>query len=404
MVYHLKRILIILACLTGTISSAAQVIPGAARAEIVIPLLKGKRIGIVANDASVIPLMVNGSDTAMPALINTVKFFSDSGIRVVKIFSPEHGFGVTVEAGGVVADGVDPVTGIPVVSLYGAHKKPTPMQLDGLDAMVFDIQDVGVRFYTYISTLTFLMEACAQKGLPLIVLDRPNPNGFYVDGPVMKSGYTSFVGMHPVPVVYGMTIGEYALMVNGEKWLSGKVTCDLTVIPVAGYTHQTRMKFLKPPSPNLPDSNAIYLYPSLCFFEGTIMSVGRGTDFPFEVFGHPAFPDTTFSFFPVSVQGKAAHPPYEGTRCRGADLRDYYKINPGSMGRIHLGWLIRAYELMKGEGNFFNDYFDKLAGSDALRKSIIRGKNETEIRRSWKADLLRFKKIRSRYLLYADQD
>ena len=404
MVYHLKRFLIILACLTGTISSAAQVIPGAARAEIVIPLLKGKRIGIVANDASVIPLMVNGSDTAMPALINTVKFFSDSGIRVVKIFSPEHGFGVTVEAGGVVADGVDPVTGIPVVSLYGAHKKPTPMQLDGLDAMVFDIQDVGVRFYTYISTLTFLMEACAQKGLPLIVLDRPNPNGFYVDGPVLKPEYASFVGLHPVPVVYGMTIGEYARMVNGEQWLSGKITCDLTVVPLSGYTRQTRMKFLAPPSPNLPDSNALYLYPSLCFFEGTIMSVGRGTPFPFEVFGHPDFPDTTYAFTPVSIPGKALHPPFEGMTCRGIDLRDFYTLNPGCLGHINLCWLITAYELMNRKEDFFNNYFDKLAGSDALRKNILRRKNEEEIRRSWKADLLKFKKIRSRYLLYGDQD
>lgn len=404
MVYHLSRFLIILACLTGASSTVSQVIPAAARTEIVIPLLKGKRIGIVANDASVIPVAVNGSDSATPALINTVKFFLDSGIRLVKIFSPEHGFGVTVEAGGVVADGSDTINDIPVVSLYGANKKPTPEQLDDLDAMVFDIQDVGVRFYTYISTLTYLMEACAQQGLPLIVLDRPNPNGFFVDGPVLKPGYTSFVGMHPVPVVYGMTIGEYALMVNGEKWLSDKVTCDLTVIPVAGYTHQTRIKFLKAPSPNLPDNNAIYLYPSLCLFEGTIMSVGRGTPFPFEVFGHPGFPDTTFSFIPVSMPGKAAHPPFEGIRCRGTDLREYYKTNPGSMGRIHLDWLIHAYGLMKGEEKFFTDYFDKLAGSDALRKSIIRGKNEKEIRRSWKADLLRFKKIRSGYLLYADQD
>lgn len=404
MVCHPTRFLILITCLILSFSMAAQVIPGAARTEIVIPLLKGKRIGVVANHASVISVERSRSDSSRQILVNTVKFLSDSGLRVVKIFSPEHGFTVSAEAGEVVTDGADPVTGIPVISLYGENKKPGGRQLDDIDVMVFDIQDVGVRFYTYISTLTYIMEACAQKGLPLIVLDRPNPNGFYVDGPVLKPEYASFVGLHPIPVVYGMTIGEYARMVNGEQWLSGKITCDLTVVPLSGYTRQTRMKFLAPPSPNLSDSNALYLYPSLCFFEGTIMSVGRGTPFPFEVFGHPDFPDTTFAFTPVSIPGKALHPPFEGMTCRGIDLRDFYELNPGCLGGINLCWLITAYERMKRKEEFFNNYFDKLAGSDALRKNILRGKNEEEIRRSWKADLLKFKKIRSRYLLYGDQD
>ena len=272
--------------------------------------------------------------------------------------------------------------------------------LKSLDLILFDIQDVGVRFFTYISTLSYMMEACAENNIPLIVLDRPNPNGFYIDGPVLEKQYGSFVGMHSVPVVYGMTIGEYARMVNGEGWLKNKVKCDLRVIPLANYLHQTRCVLSVKPSPNLPNQTAINLYPSLCLFEGTKISIGRGTTFPFQVYGHPELNYGTFAFTPVSIPGVSLHPPLEGRKCRGEDLRNYYSLNPNDSGRIILGWIIQAYRNWDDKKNFFTDYFNKLAGNASLREQIIQGKSEKEIRQSWKPGIEKFKKIRAKYLLY----
>jgi uncharacterized protein YbbC (DUF1343 family) len=366
----------------------AQINPGADQADLYYPLLKGKQIGVVANQAS----LTGG--------VNIVDALVQQEIRVIRIFSPEHGFRMSAEAGQIIGNGVDSVTGIEVVSLYGARKKPVPGDMEHLDLVLFDIQDVGVRFYTYISTLSYVMEACAEAGVPLVVLDRPNPNGFYIDGPVLEKRFSSFVGLHPVPVVYGMTIGEYATMVNGEGWLKNGVKCNLHVIPVKNYTHQDRCVLPAKPSPNLPNEDAILLYPSLCFFEGTYVSVGRGTPFPFQVYGHPGLKYGKFIFTPAGIPGVSAHPPLEGERCFGEDLRGYYMKNPGESGKITLTWLLKSYKSWKVKNTFFTDYFEKLAGNSILRQQITQGKSEKEIRQSWQAGIEKFKKIRKKYLLY----
>jgi len=368
--------------------SEAQVVVGAARTELYYPLLKGKQIAVIANKSSVV------------AEINTVDALVHDGIQISRIFSPEHGFRMNAEAGESVGNQVDSLTGIEVVSLYGKHSKPSANDLAGINLVLFDLQDVGVRFYTYISTLTYVMEACAENEIPLVVLDRPNPNGSYIDGPVLEKQFTSFVGLHPVPVVYGMTIGEYALMVNGEGWLSNGVKCHLQVIPLMGYTHQTMYDLPVRPSPNLPNSNAVYLYPSLCLFEGTAISVGRGTPYPFEVFGCPEMKDMAFTFTPVSIPGVSVHPPYEGVLCHGADLRGYSTKNPGGPKKINLEWLIEACRDWQGNPGFFNGYFNKLAGNAKLQQQIISGKTEKEIRESWKPAIEKFRKTRGKYLLY----
>ncbi len=363
----------------------------AERTSLYIPLLKNKNIAIVANVAST----VNG--------INIVDTLLGCGLQIRKIFSPEHGFRQYAEAGQSLKNFTDSLTGLPVVSLYGKKKKPDSLDMKGVDIIVFDLQDAGVRFFTYISTLTFVMESCAENHVPLIVLDRANPNIFYIDGPMMDSAHQSFVGLHPVPVVYGMTIGEYAMMVNGEKWLKDGLVCDLKVIPLENYTHQTRMtKLAGPPSPNLPNLNAVYLYPSLCFFEGTSVSVGRGTDYPFEVFGHPAMKGFSFSFTPLPKKGFALNPPLNGQTCLGLDLRQFYNAHPKLLGRINLLWMFMAYRDMGSIPEFFNDYFDKLAGNGILRKQIIEGNSEMDIRKSWKPGLDAFKKIRIKYLMYPE--
>jgi uncharacterized protein YbbC (DUF1343 family) len=375
---------------------SAQVKTGADQHELYYPMLKGKRIGIVANNASMI-----GDFNPVAGGLNIVDLLVRDSILVTRIFSPEHGFRLNAEAGELVGNQVDSATGIPVISLYGKHKKPLACDLAGIDVMLFDIQDVGVRFYTYISTLAYVMEACAESSIPLIVLDRPNPNGFYIDGPVLEKKYSSFVGMHPVPVVYGMTIGEYARMVNGEKWLKNGLQCSLRVVPLANYSHQTRYILPVRPSPNLPNQNAIFLYPSLCFFEGTVISVGRGTDFPFEVYGHPEMKTGSFTFTPKSIPGTSLHPPCEGLTCRGIDLRGYADKNPDGVASINLEWMLEAHRDWEGiQGGFFNDYFNKLAGNSRLQKQIILGKSEKEIRESWQAGIEKFKKIRMKYLLY----
>jgi len=383
-----KVIFILTVLLTAGFYSHSQIIPGAGRPSEYLGLLKGRSIAVVANTAST----VNGTNTVDTLLRNRV--------RVKKIFTPEHGFRMDAEAGEGVSAAVDSLTGLPIVSLYGRKNKPDAADLKGIGLVVFDLQDVGVRFYTYISTLSLVMEACAENGIPLLVLDRPNPNGFYLDGPVLEKEYASFVGMHPVPVVYGMTIGEYALMVNGEGWLAGGLKCDLTVIPVSGYVHSMQVELPVKPSPNLTNDNSILLYPSLCLFEGTVISVGRGTCFPFEVFGHPDLKGFSFSFVPEQIPGMSMDPPYLNRACRGLDLRSFYREKPKLKGRINLAWLIMAYTNLYNNPDFFTPYFDRLAGNSTLRMQVIEGISEQEIRASWQPGLEHFKAIRSKYLLY----
>jgi len=386
------RIAILVTCLfvVSVQTVFTQVKAGAEQIDRYFSLIAGKNIGIVANPASTV------------GNVNVVDTLIASGVKIVKIFSPEHGFRGYSEAGKTIENFTDPVTGLVVISLYGKKKKPSVSDLEGIDLMIFDIQDVGVRFFTYISTLTLVMEACAGSKIPLIVLDRPNPNGFYIDGPVLEKEFASFVGMHPVPVVYGMTIGEYARMVNTEKWLKNEVRCKLTVIPVENYTHQTHCRLQVPPSPNLVSMNAVYLYPSLCLFEGTMMSIGRGTRYPFEVFGYPDWLRCTFTFVPVPVSGMSLHPLFEGVECRGVDLRLITRDHPEYLGNIQLSWLLAAFADLGDHPGFFTPYFDQLAGTAKLREQIVKGLTEEEIKATWQDDINKFREIRSKYLLYPD--
>lgn len=354
--------------------------------------LAGKHLGLVVNQTS----MVGGKH-----LVDTLLKLD---IDILNIFAPEHGFRGQADAGEVVKDGVDVQTGLPIVSLYGNHKKPTLTDLGGIDLLIFDIQDVGARFYTYISTLHYVMEACAEAGIEVLVLDRPNPNGFVVDGPVLDMAYTSFVGKHPVPVLHGMTVGEYAQMINGEAWLSDGIQCELSVIPCVNYTHNDRYSLPVKPSPNLPDDRAIACYPSTCFFEGTVISEGRGTDSPFQVFGAPELDSAlcSFTFTPISKSG-AKHPKFEGKTCYGFSIVDVPNDFEEQMG-INLNYLIHLYNLYPEPAAFFlaNGFFDKLAGGKALREAIINGQTAEEIKASWQDDLLVFKAKRKQYLLYPD--
>ncbi|MBQ1819800.1 MAG: DUF1343 domain-containing protein [Bacteroidales bacterium] len=363
---------------------------GAECTEHYLPLLEGKRVAVCGNQTSVV---------AKTHLVDTLL---SRKVNVVKLFCPEHGFRGQAEAGATIASGKDPLTGLPVVSLYGKNKKPTAEQLQGVDVVLFDLQDVGCRFYTYISTLHYVMEAAAENGVKVIVLDRPNPNGFYVDGPVLEPQYKSFVGMHPVPIVYGMTIGEYARMINGEKWLANGVQCDLTVIKLEGYTHETRYALPVAPSPNLQTAEAIYLYPSLCLFEGTNVSVGRGTDQPFEMYGAPGMQSGDYRFTPRAIPGVSENPPFKGQECRGYLLHDIAAENLNNPGRLNLSYLLTAYRNCVDQSSFFlkNNFFDKLAGTDQLRKQLVVGASEEEIRASWEPDLEKFRHIREQYLLY----
>lgn len=364
---------------------------GAECMERYLPLLEGKRVAVCGNQTSVVG-KAHLVDTLLSCKVN-----------IVKLFCPEHGFRGQAEAGATIASGKDPLTGLPVVSLYGKNKKPTAEQLQDVDILLFDLQDVGCRFYTYISTLHYVMEAAAENGVKVMVLDRPNPNGFYVDGPVLKPAYKSFVGMHPVPVVYGMTIGEYARMINGEKWLANGVQCDLEVVPLEGYTHATRYDLPVAPSPNLQTPEAICLYPSLCFFEGANVSVGRGTDHPFEMFGAPGMLSGDYRFTPKAIPGVSENPPFKGQECRGylLVLGRRWRTAPGG---LNLDFLLTAYRDYPDKAAFFlkNNFFDKLAGTDQLRKQIVAGATEEEIRASWKEDLTAFKEVRERYLLYEE--
>jgi uncharacterized protein YbbC (DUF1343 family) len=364
---------------------------GAERTARYLPLLAGKRVGVVTNQTGLI-----GSRHLVDSLLA-------SDIHVVKVFAPEHGFRGEADAGEHVKDQRDVRTGLPLVSLYGANKKPTPAQLADVDVVVFDIQDVGVRFYTYIGTLHYVMEAAAELKKPVIVLDRPDPNGNYVDGPVLDMAHRSFVGMHPVPLVHGMTVGEFARMINGEGWLKGGITCELTVVPCEGYDHAMDYDLPVRPSPNLPNAAAVHLYPSLGLFEGTIVSVGRGTDQPFQCIGHPGSRVGDYRFTPRSMPG-AKDPPHKGVECIGIDLREYGALHARQDRSFRLHWLIAFYREAPDRPGFFlaNGFFDKLAGGPDLRQRIIAGEDEDTIRASWRPGLMEFQLKRRKYLLYED--
>jgi len=350
-------------------------------------LIRGKSVAILANQTSMV-----GNTHLVDTLLSL-------GIKIITIFAPEHGFRDLADAGQTIDNGKDVKTGIPIISLYGNHFKPTRDDLKGIDIVIFDIQDVGVRFYTYISTLHYILEACAENHVKCLILDRPNPNGFYFDGNIMDKAYSSFVGIDPVPVVHGMTPGEYAKMVNGEGWLKDGVKCDLTIIKCKNYSHATYYQLPVRPSPNLPNQNSVYLYPSLCFFEGTSLSVGRGTSFPFQVYGSPFLPDRGFSFTPESSPG-ASNPLLKDVKCYGTDLRDAEKKGLVPKPELNLDWLIEAYRNFPDKSKFFNAYFDKLAGGPDLREQIIKGMTADQIRATWQEGLKKYGAIRNKYLIY----
>ncbi len=363
-----------------------EIVVGANNMAAYLPLLKGKNIAIVANQTSVI-FKKNGYTHLADSLLSL-------GINITKVFSPEHGFRGAADAGETVTDGFDLRTDLPIASLYGKNKKPTTEQLKGIELVIFDIQDVGVRFYTYTSTLHYMMEACAENGIPIIVLDRPNPNGHYIDGPTLKIEHKSFLGMHPVPLVYGMTIGEYAKMINGEQWLKNKATANLTVINLKNYTHQSEYSLPIKPSPNLPNDKAINLYPSLGFFEGTIINAGRGTENQFQQYGAPFFPKTAFSYTPQPNDG-AKFPKHLGKICYGVNLKNTEKLSS-----VNIAWLIDAYSKTPASEAFFGATFTAHAGTTELETQIKNGMPAEKIRASWQPEIEAFKKIRSKYLLY----
>ncbi len=392
---------------------------GADQPEIYHPLLKDKKVGVLTNQTGIIKLISKGPFSSE---INSrgyneykelnqnitidkkfiIDYLIEKTINVKKIYAPEHGFRGTADAGELIKDGKDTKTGLPIISLYGNNKKPTKEQLAGIDVMIFDLQDVGARFYTYISSLHYLMEACAENNIPLIVLDRPNPKGATVDGPVLEMKNKSFVGMHPIPVLHGMTIGEYAQMINGEKWLnpstgSGQaLQCKLTIIPCKNYNKGMHYSLPVKPSPNLPNNTAINLYTSLCFFEGTNVSMGRGTEKQFQIYGSPFLKNMDFTFTPKPNDG-AKDPVHNGIKCFGEDLSNNLTIEG-----LSLQWLLKAYKNTDNKEKFFNNFFIKLAGTDKLQKQIEKGLTEKEIRETWKTGIEDFKNTRKKYLLYTD--
>jgi len=364
---------------------------GADRTNDYVPYLKGKNVGMLINQSSIIG----------PNYVSSVDSLLKLGIKIKKIFGPEHGFRGDAADGAKIDDTVDPKTGIPAISLYGKHHKPTPQDLAGLDIMIYDVQDVGTRFYTYITTLNYVMEACAENNVELMILDRPNPNGYLVDGPVLDTAFRSSVGINTIPIAHGMTIAEYAQMVNGEGWLKNKVKCKLHIVKMLNYDHHLPYGPLIHPSPNLSTWQSILLYPSLCLFEGTTLSVGRGTEFPFQVVGSPLLKDKyKFTFTPVSIPGVSDKPPLMGQLCYGIDLRDYQVLKPLREGKLNLSWIIDLYKAYPDKEHFFNAYFTKLAGTDQLRKQIEQGMSEADIRSSWEPQLSQYKLMRKKYLLY----
>ena len=364
-----------------------QILPGAFSTEKYLPLLQGKRVGLMVNQTSVVE-KTHLLDTLLKSKVN-----------VVKVFAPEHGFRGKADAGELVNDSIDLKTGISIISLYGKKKKPVPKDLEGIDMIVFDIQDVGVRFYTYIYSLQYLMEALSEAKIPLIVLDRPNPNGHYIDGPILDTAYASFVGLDPIPVVYGLTIGEFGQMINGEKWIKGH--CDLTVIPCTNYDHTMMYTLPVKPSPNLPNQRSILLYPGICFFEGTSYSLGRGTNMQFQVVGSPDYPDHAFSFTPRAMEG-AMNPPLKDQLCYGVDLTKLDVDSLFKTKQMNLSVLLDVYQKSKKESFFNAEWFDKLAGGPGFRESILKGLNEDEVRQTWRKGLEDFRLKRKPYLLYKD--
>ena len=379
--FHWTCFLLLLSSCISNSQETLPVIVGAERLDQYQSLIEGKRIGLTVNHSSII---------RNTHLVDTLEYYTD----VKKVFTPEHGFSGR-KSDGEEIDYDQANQSYELISLYGKNKKPTDDQLQGIELMILDIQDVGARFYTYISTLHYVMEACAENDVPLIVLDRPNPNASYIDGPVLDTAFSSFVGMHPIPIIYGLTMGELAKMINEEGWLKSAIHCDLTVIPLKNWSHSTKYSLPVKPSPNLPNDLSIALYPSLCLFEGTIMSVGRGTPHAFQQIGHPKYPDTTHSFIPISNEG-ARWPPFENQQCYGVSW-----FNADTTYAFSLSPLIDAYQKMDTTA-FFNSYFEKLSGTDQLREQIEEGLSEKEIRSSWEVDLKMYREKRLKYLLYEE--
>lgn len=361
----------------------SSLILGAEQLDVLLPKVQGKKVGLVVNN------------TALVGKTHLADTLLSRGVQVKKIFGPEHGFRGDAADGQHIDDTIDKKTGVTVISLYGKNSKPTAEQLQDLNVLIFDIQDVGARFYTYISTMTYLMEACAENGKKLIILDRPNPNGSYVDGPVMQPELKSFVGMHPMPITHGMTVGELALMLNGEGWLNGGVTCEVEVIKLKNWKHDDDYSLPVRPSPNLPNDQAVRLYPSICLFEGTVISVGRGTSTPFQVLGNPDLKSLSYSFTPVPLKGYSLEPPHKDKLCYGLDLRT---VTPAR--KVDLSFLLQLYQLYPEKEKFFTSYFDKLAGTPLLKQQIKEGFTEEQIRASWQPGLDAFKAKRKNYLLY----
>ena len=363
-----------------------EISPGAESFKIYLPILKGKKVGVVAHQAS---LLFNKSKNQ-----HLVDFLIKNEVEVKKIFAPEHGFRGRADAGEKISDNYDIKTGIPIVSLYGKNKKPSEENLKNIDVVIFDLQDVGVRFYTYISTLHYIMQSCAEMKIPIIVLDRPNPNLSYIDGPVLEKEYSSFIGMHPVPIVYGMTIGEYALMINGEGWLKNGLITELKIIPIKNYSRTSLYDLPVRPSPNLPNSQSIALYPSLCLLEPTVISIGRGTENQFQIFGHPELKINDYSFKPLPNFG-SKNPKHNGIICYGKNLSKVPKPQ-----KIELKWLIEAYKNFPKPNSFFLKGFNLIAGNDKLKQQLVLFSSESDIRKSWEPELKLFKKIRKKYLIY----
>ena len=385
-----RKIILLFGLLLASLGAPAQdrIETGAEQTGRYLPLLEGRRVGIMTNHTGTV---------GRTHLVDTLRSL---GVDIRVVFAPEHGFRGQADAGESVASYRDRKTGIDVVSVYGSTKRPPDSIMQRLDVLLFDIQDVGLRYYTYLSSMHYLMEACAANGKRLIVLDRPNPNGFYVDGPVLEAKHRSFVGMHPIPVVHGMTLGELARMIDGEGWLRDGLRCKLTVIPCRGYTHRSRYRLPTAPSPNLPNMRAVYLYPSLCFFEGTPISLGRGTDFPFQAYGHPEL-QGDFSFTPRSNAG-AKNPPLKDKLCHGVDLRASPSDERIWERGVDLGYVIDCYRQLNLGEKFFTPMFDRLTGTDYVRLMILQGAGADRIKARWADDVERFKQTRKPYLLYEE--
>ncbi|MGV3539785.1 MAG: exo-beta-N-acetylmuramidase NamZ family protein [Rufibacter sp.] len=364
----------------------APLLTGADQTELYLPYLQGKRVAMVVNQTSIIGKKTHLVDSLL-----------SRGVKISVIFAPEHGFRGDADAGAHISNSVDSKTGIPILSLYGNNKKPKPEQLKDVDVVLFDIQDVGVRFYTYSSTMHYVMEACAEQNKPMLLLDRPNPIGYLIDGPILEPQFKTFVGMNTIPISHGLTLGEYAHMINGEKWLKNGVQAEVKIIPVKNYDRNKFYSLPVKPSPNLPNDQSIKLYPFICLFEGTTVSQGRGTMMPFQVIGAPYFPDKSFSFTPVPIQGMSMEPPYKNQVCYGRDLRNLDLKEP-----FTLKYLIEFYQASGQKEKFFTKFFTSLAGTQKLQQQVMAGLSEKEIRDSWKPGLDTYKKMRKQYLLYPD--